>query len=89
MKEHIHPGYSETVFMDIQTGKKFLIRSTVNTRNTIIIDKKTYTLYKCDVTSDSHPFYTGSQTRITETGRVEKFRKRFAKTAGILKQFQK
>ncbi|MFY9347113.1 MAG: 50S ribosomal protein L31, partial [Orrella sp.] len=38
--------------------------------------------FKCDVTSESHPFFTGAQTRIVETGRVEKFRQRFARTSG-------
>ena len=60
-------------------------RSTVQTRETIELDGKTYPLFKCDVTSESHPFYTGAQTRIVETGRVEKFRARFARTAGTVK----
>ncbi len=86
MKEGIHPDYREVVFVDLQTGSKFITRSTVNTRETIELDGKTYPLFKCDVTSESHPFYTGAQTRIVETGRVEKFRARFARTAGTLKK---
>jgi len=85
MKEGIHPEYREVVFMDQQTGTKFVTRSTVNTRETIELDGKTYPLFKCDVTSESHPFYTGAQTRIVETGRVEKFRARFARTTGAAK----
>ena len=85
MKEDIHPEYREVVFMDQQTGKKFIIRSTVHTRETMEIEGKTYPLFKCDVTSESHPFYTGAQTRIVETGRVEKFRARFARTATAAK----
>ncbi len=85
MKEGIHPEYREVVFMDVQTGSKFVTRSTINTRETIELDGKTYPLFKCDVTSESHPFYTGAQTRIVETGRVEKFRARFARTAGTVK----
>ena len=80
MKEGIHPDYREVVFADLQTGSKFITRSTVQTRETIELDGKTYPLFKCDVTSESHPFYTGAQTRIVETGRVEKFRARFAHT---------
>ena len=71
MKEGIHPDYREVVFADLQTGSKFITRSTVQTRETIELDGKTYPLFKCDVTSESHPFYTGAQTRIVETGRVE------------------
>jgi len=82
MKEGIHPEYRDVVFLDQQTGSKFITRSTVNTRETIEHEGQTYPLFKCDVTSESHPFYTGAQTRIVETGRVEKFRQRFARTVG-------
>jgi len=85
MKAGIHPEYRDVVFMDVQTGDKFVTRSTVNTRETVELDGVTYPLYKCDVTSKSHPFYTGAQTRIVEAGRVEKFRARFARTAGTRK----
>ncbi|HJD44888.1 MAG TPA: type B 50S ribosomal protein L31 [Candidatus Paenalcaligenes intestinipullorum] len=85
MREGIHPEYREVVFLDQQTGNSFITRSTVHTRDTIEKDGKTYPLFKCDVTSESHPFYTGAQTRIVETGRVEKFRARFARTAGTRK----
>jgi len=86
MKADIHPEYREVVFLDQQTGKKFITRSTVQTRETIEVDGKTYPVYKCDVTSDSHPFYTGSQARVAETGRVERFRQRFARTAGAIRK---
>jgi len=85
MKAGIHPDYRDVVFMDVQTGDKFVTRSTVATRETVEMDGVTYPLYKCDVTSKSHPFYTGAQTRIVEAGRVEKFRARFARTAGTRK----
>ncbi|MGG4773965.1 type B 50S ribosomal protein L31 [Alcaligenaceae bacterium 429] len=85
MKKGIHPEYRDVVFLDQQTGNSFISRSTVNTRDTIERDGKTYPLFKCDVTSESHPFYTGAQTRIVETGRVEQFRARFARTAGTRK----
>ncbi|WP_454689473.1 type B 50S ribosomal protein L31 [Achromobacter aloeverae] len=85
MKANTHPEYREVVFLDVQTGKKIITRSTIGTRETIDLDGKTYPLFKCDVTSDSHPFYTGAQTRIVETGRVEKFRARFARTTGAAK----
>lgn len=82
MKVGIHPEYREVVFLDQQTGNTFITRSTLHSRDSIELDGKTYPLFKCDVTSESHPFYTGAQTRIVETGRVEKFRARFARTAG-------
>jgi len=86
MKEGIHPEYRDVVFMDQQTGSKFVSRSCLQSRDSIELDGKTYPLFKCDVTSESHPFYTGAQTRIVETGRVEKFRARFARTTGAAKK---
>jgi large subunit ribosomal protein L31 len=78
MKQGIHPEYREVVFQDMQTDFKFITRSTVQTRDSIEMDGKTYPLVKLDTSSESHPFYTGAQTRIVETGRVEKFRQKFA-----------
>jgi large subunit ribosomal protein L31 len=78
MKSGIHPDYREVVFADMTTNSQFIIRSTVQTRETIELDGKIYPLVKLDTSSESHPFYTGAQTRIVETGRVEKFRQKFA-----------
>ena len=80
MKEGIHPAYREVVFQDMASGFKFITRSTANSREKIKMeDGKEYPLFKLDVTSESHPFYTGAQQRIIETGRVEKFRQKFAR----------
>jgi large subunit ribosomal protein L31 len=80
MKEGIHPAYRDVVFQDMASGFKFVTRSTVNSREKIKMeDGKEYPLFKLDVTSESHPFYTGAQQRIIETGRVEKFRQKFAR----------
>jgi len=80
MKDGIHPKYRDVVFVDVSNGFKFVTRSTVNTRETIKMDDgKEYPMFKLDVTSESHPFYTGAQQRIIETGRVEKFRQKFAR----------
>ncbi len=81
MKEGIHPNYREVVFQDMSSGFKFVTRSTLNSREKITMeDGKEYPLMKLDVTSESHPFYTGAQQRVSETGRVEKFRQKFART---------
>jgi large subunit ribosomal protein L31 len=80
MKEGIHPAYRDVVFQDMASGFKFVTRSTVSSREKIKMeDGKEYPLIKLDVTSESHPFYTGAQQRIIETGRVEKFRQKFAR----------
>ena len=78
MKQGIHPEYRDVVFQDMQNDFKFITRSTLQSRETIEIDGKTYPLFKLDTSSESHPFYTGAQTRIVEAGRVEKFRQKFA-----------
>lgn len=79
MKPGIHPEYREVVFQDISNDFSFITRSTVQTRDTITWkDGKEYPLYKLETSSESHPFYTGAQTRVVETGRVEKFRQKFA-----------
>jgi large subunit ribosomal protein L31 len=81
MKDGIHPEYREVVFQDMSNGFRFITRSTLNTREKITLDDgKEYPLFKLDVTSESHPFYTGAQQRISETGRVEKFRQKFARS---------
>ena len=79
MKQGIHPEYREVVFQDISNDFSFITRSTVQTKETVKwTDGKEYPLYKLDTSSESHPFYTGAQTRVVETGRVEKFRQKFA-----------
>ncbi len=78
MKPNIHPEYREVAFVDLSINKTFIIASSVQTKETVEIDGKTYPMFKLDTSSESHPFYTGAQTRIVEAGRVEKFRAKFA-----------
>jgi len=79
MKPGIHPEYREVVFLDTSIDFSFVTRSTVQTREKVTWkDGKEYPLFKLDTSAESHPFYTGAQTRIVETGRVEKFRQKFA-----------
>jgi large subunit ribosomal protein L31 len=80
MKPGIHPEYRDVVFVDMTSGVKFITRSTISTREKIKMDDgKEYPMFKLDITSESHPFYTGAQQRVIETGRVEKFRQKFAR----------
>ncbi|MFN3302465.1 MAG: type B 50S ribosomal protein L31 [Roseateles sp.] len=85
MKEGIHPNYRDVVFVDLSNGFQFVTRSTVQTKETIEIDGKTLPLVKLETTSESHPFYTGTQKSVDNLGgRVEKFRNKFARV-GIKK----
>jgi large subunit ribosomal protein L31 len=78
MKEGIHPNYREVLFVDMSNDFKFITRSTINTRETAEFEGKTYPLAKIEVSSESHPFYTGNQKIMDTAGRVEKFNKKFA-----------
>ena len=77
MKKGIHPEYREVLFHDISVDEYFLISSTLKTDKTKEWeDGKTYPYYPLDVSSASHPFYTGKQ-KILDKGRVNKFNKKF------------
>ncbi|MDI9336412.1 MAG: type B 50S ribosomal protein L31 [Gammaproteobacteria bacterium] len=75
MKEGIHPEYKEVCFLDITSGYKFVTRSCVKTKATITLeDGRELPLYKLEVSSDTHPFYTGAQKSVDMMGgRVERF----------------
>jgi large subunit ribosomal protein L31 len=79
MKADIHPkNYRMVVFQDAGSGAQFLIGSTVETDQTTTLDGKEYPLYVVEISSDSHPFYTGRQSTIDRAGRVDRFKKRTA-----------
>ncbi|MFB9904587.1 type B 50S ribosomal protein L31 [Allokutzneria oryzae] len=83
MKTGIHPEYHPVVFKDSSTGTAFLTRSTASSDKTVEWeDGNTYPLIVVDVTSDSHPFWTGNQRLVDTAGRVEKFRRRYGDRAG-------
>jgi large subunit ribosomal protein L31 len=78
MKAGIHPDYRKVVFMDINTSFKFITGSTMKTNETIEWeDGSTYPLIKVEISSDSHPFYTGRQKHAAADGRVERFNKKY------------
>ncbi|MCW2893912.1 MAG: large subunit ribosomal protein [Trebonia sp.] len=82
MKTGIHPDYRPVVFRDRAAGFAFLTRSTARTEHTVTwSDGSTYPVIDVDVSSASHPFYTG-QSRVLDTaGRVEQFRRRYGANA--------
>ncbi len=78
MKKDIHPDYREVVFQDVQSDFKFLTRSTIKSEETIKWeDGKEYPLVKVEVSSASHPFYTGKKIFVDTAGRVDKFNKKY------------
>ena len=78
MKKEIHPqNYRPVVFKDMSNDEIFISRSTVNARETIEVDGVTYPLVKLEITSSSHPFYTGKQKLVDTARRVDKFLNRY------------
>ena len=80
MKKDLHPEYKEVVFLDTSSDFKFLTKSTMKSSDTIKWeDGNEYPLIKIEVSSASHPFYTGKKLFVDTAGRVEKFKKRYDK----------
>ena len=77
MKSDIHPAYAPVVFRDLASGETFLTRSTVSSDKTIELDGVTYPVIDVEISSASHPFYTGKQRIMDSAGRVEKFNSRY------------
>lgn len=81
MKQGIHPDYHPVVFRDVSADFAFLTRSTVTSEKTVEWeDGHTYPVVDVDVSSASHPFYTGRSRVLDTAGRVEKFRQRYGLT---------
>ncbi len=79
MKADIHPEYREVLFHDLSCDFKFITRSTIQTRDSATHEGKEYPLVKIEVSSESHPFFTGQHKIVDTAGRVEKFRQKFGK----------
>jgi large subunit ribosomal protein L31 len=81
MKEGIHPeDYRMVVFKDISNDEMFLTRSCAKTRETVVFtDGNEYPLIKMEISSYSHPFFTGKLKFVDTAGRIDKFNKKFAK----------
>ena len=80
MKKGIHPdNYRPVVFKDMSNDDMFISRSTIAAKDTVEIDGVTYPLVKLEITSSSHPFFTGKQKLVDTAGRVDKFMNRYGK----------
>ena len=81
MKQGIHPdNYRPVVFKDMSNGDMFLSRSTAKTTDTVEFEGETYPVVKLEISSSSHPFYTGKSKLVDTAGRVDKFMNRYART---------
>lgn len=89
MKKDIHPeNYRPVLFIDNSDGTEFIISSTVKTTETAVskTDKKEYPVYRLEISSATHPFYTGQEKTLDSAGRVERFKQRQAKAVSKTKK---
>ncbi len=80
MKKGIHPeNYRPVVFKDMSNGDMFLTKSTCKATETVEFEGETYPVVKVEISSTSHPFYTGKSKLVDTAGRVDKFMSRYGK----------
>ena len=86
MKKDIHPPCRRVVFKDISSGFQIITSSTVQTKETIDVEGTNYPLVTFDISSSSHPFYTGKQRLVDTEGRAERFMKKYKGFGGGAKK---
>ena len=80
MKKDIHPdNYRLVVFKDMSNGDTFITKSCAESKETIKIDGADYPLIKREISSSSHPFYTGKMKLVDTAGRIDKFKNKYSK----------
>lgn len=79
MKKDIHPAYQEVLFVDSSTGHKFVVGSTIKSKETGEFEGKTYPMVRLPISSFSHPFYTKTNQFVDAEGRLDKFAKKYAR----------
>ena len=80
MKSDIHPDYHPVLFLDVSNGFEFLTNSTMTSDEKRTVDGVEAYVVRLDITSESHPFFTGEQRIVDTQGRVERFRRRYSQT---------
>ena len=84
MQKQKHPQYQEVVFEDSSTGNRFVIGTTLQPKETTTFEGKEYPLYRLSVSSYSHPFFNGKNQLVDAEGRIDKFTKKYGKSANSL-----
>ena len=80
MKEGIHPEYRKVLFVDVSTGKEWVSRSTVTSKHTKEVDGEEMPVVRLEISSDSHPFWTGRTRELDADGKIDRFRKRYGQS---------
>lgn len=78
MRKNIHPSYAKVAFHDTSIDRYFIIGSTATSDTTVEVDGVTYPYIALDVSSASHPFYTGEKRAIEKAGRISRFKERYS-----------
>ena len=79
MKDGIHPDYHKVVFVDTATGDEWISRSTMTSNETKEIDGEDLPLVRLEISSHSHPFWTGKMRELDSDGKIDRFRRRYGK----------
>jgi large subunit ribosomal protein L31 len=82
VKEGIHPKYQEVVIKDISSGFQMITRSTKSAKEKITVEGKEYPVIVVEVSSASHPYYTGKQILVDSAGRIDRFKSRYSELVG-------
>ena len=83
MKQDIHPDYHPVVFVDVSSGDEIVTKSTLKSSETREIDGVSHFVISCDITSFTHPFFTGKQKLLDSEGRIDRFRKKWGATPTV------
>ena len=77
MKKGIHPDYHKVVFVDTATGNEWITRSTVTSQEKREVDGEELPVVRLEISSFSHPFWTGKMREVDADGKIDRFRRRF------------
>ena len=78
MKPEIHPDYHKVLFVDSATGKEWVTRSTLTSKDTKVVDGEELPVVRLEISSFSHPFWTGKMRVLDSDGKIDRFRRRYA-----------
>jgi large subunit ribosomal protein L31 len=79
MKSEIHPEYHKVIFVDSATGNEIVTRSTLTSKETREVDGEQVPVVKLEISAFSHPFWTGTMRELDSDGKIDRFRRRYAK----------
>ena len=79
MRDGIHPDYHKVLYVDTATGEEWISRSTITSKETREVDGEEIPVIKLEISSSSHPFWTGKLREVDADGKIDRFRKRYGK----------